>query len=377
MLAFGVFAILSCLVAVPKHVRVKIIRAHERTNSIAAAAKSVGVSYNTAKRWVERSNTELGLDEIRKGGRPRILTEESELKAMEGLINPKLDGAAHVALELFHSQVTPRKVSKQTVIRAGYRAAKRTDTKLRVVRGRPMKKLSDDVKKKRLEFAQLHVNTDWGHFVYTDRKRFQFRYPGEKVKPVFWSKDGQRQQVAVASHPCSVNVYHGLTRFGTTDPHIVAGTSKHKNIYMNKQGKPSKNIIAAEYQDVLKKTLLPSSHAVFSNHGIQFWVFQQDNDPTHRNAGNIIQEWCQSSNSRPSLLQDWPPHSPDLNPIENMWAWAQAHVNKMGCKTFLQFKAAVIQTLKEVPKEMCANLVDSMRERMKKVVELGGDRLKY
>ena len=49
MLAFGVFAILSCLVAVPKHVRVKIIRAHERTNSIAAAAKSVGVSYNTAK----------------------------------------------------------------------------------------------------------------------------------------------------------------------------------------------------------------------------------------------------------------------------------------------------------------------------------------
>ena len=50
MLAFGVFAILSCLVAVPKHVRVKIIRAHERTNSIAAAAKSVGVSYNTAKR---------------------------------------------------------------------------------------------------------------------------------------------------------------------------------------------------------------------------------------------------------------------------------------------------------------------------------------
>lgn len=60
-----------------------------------------------------------------------------------------------------------------------------------------------------------------------------------------------------------------------------------------------------------------------------------------------------------------------------MWAWAQAHVNKMGCKTFLQFKAAVIQTLKEVPKEMCANLVDSMRERMKKVVELGGDRLKY
>lgn len=62
---------MSCLVAVPKHVRVKIIRAHERTNSIAAAAKSVGVSYNTAKRWVERSNTELGLDEIRKGGRPR------------------------------------------------------------------------------------------------------------------------------------------------------------------------------------------------------------------------------------------------------------------------------------------------------------------
>ena len=45
------------MVSISKRLRMQIIKEHARTNNIADAARSVGVSYSTAKRWVARSNS--------------------------------------------------------------------------------------------------------------------------------------------------------------------------------------------------------------------------------------------------------------------------------------------------------------------------------
>lgn len=373
MMTFGFVGVSVVMVSVSRPLRMKIIKEHAKTNNIAAAAESVGVSYNTAKRWVARSNVE----DLPRIGRPKVLNEAAELKAMEALLNPTFEGADDVARQLHILQIAPRKVSRQTITRAARRAAKRTDTKLSVQRGKPENKLSDQHKHKRLVFAAQHLDTDWGHVVFTDRKRFSFRYPGEKVKRVVWCRRGQKQQVTAASHPRSVNVYAGLTRWGTTQPHVVAGSSGHKSKHFNKHGQPAKNITAAEYSDVLTHTLLPCSQRIFSQQGISFWQFQQDNDPTHRAADRIIHMWRQHNPSTPNLLRGWPPHSPDLSPIENMWAWVEAQVEKLGCKTFTGFQAAVLSVIEHVPKRVCASLVDSMASRLKKVITVGGDKIKY
>jgi hypothetical protein len=78
-----------------------------------------------------------------------------------------------------------------------------------------------------------------------------------------------------------------------------------------------------------------------------------------------------------SLLGQWPPNSPDLNPIENVWSYVQAKVDKMGCKTFEEFKEAVLMEIKIVPRKMLINLFDSMPRRMAKVIQLDGDKTKY
>lgn len=108
------------------------------------------------------------------------------------------------------------------------------------------------------------------------------------------------------------------------------------------------------------------------------WVLQQDNDPCHNAASSIIQAWNQKHPGvHVTLLQGWPGSSPDLNCIENLWAWAEAKVNAMGCKDVEDFKKSVIETLQNVPQQLLQGLWGSMGKRIKACIALEGDKTKY
>ena len=64
----------------------------------------------------------------------------------------------------------------------------------------------------------------------------------------------------------------------------------------------------------------------------------------------------------------WPPHSPDLNPQENVWPWIERQLRKDGTLTSVtKFKRGLLRIARGYPAE---GLVDSIGRRFTECVEL-------
>jgi hypothetical protein len=363
--------------AISERRRYDVLNFWEQTGSVRAAALKAKVAYGTAWRWVSRWKSTQRMVELPKTGRKRALNTAAAETAKELLLDGAWSGGAAIGRELHLRGLTSKPVHGTTVIRAAKAVAASQGDPIRVFRGKPVKALSPATLAKRLAFANAQKHTHWRSVVFSDRKKFMFWYPGSMVKQVAWVRKGSKPVAKVSSHPLALNVYAALTPKGLTAVHVVAGTSKHTTTHTTKQGKPARNITAGEYQEVLSKTLLPEGSRLMGGALGSAWVFQQDNDPTHKAAPQIVQAYNKAHGSSISVLPNWPPNSPDLNPIENVWSYVQRKVHARGCSTFEQFKQAVIDELAAVPQRYISNLYTSMPKRLMAVINNKGDRTRY
>src|SRR4051812_6281078 len=97
-----------------------------------------------------------------------------------------------------------------------------------------------------------------------------------------------------------------------------------------------------------------------------------------RDTKKLLEECC------PRLL-DWPSNSPDLNPIENLWAMLKRRVEKQVNILVLKKKSITIDVFLDIIQkewegiepEIFINLIHSMSSRLEQVIENNGNKISY
>ncbi len=368
----------SGMVRVTSELAHRLVFEYESTPCFVTVANRHGVDRRTVKAYVEQKQKHGSLQLVRTRQRKKLVSQAAAQAAVE-LLTSGENGTCKSVAEVLHDKgLISRVVHRTTVAKAAKAAAAAAGVRLRVERGRPKRALAAGNMADRVGFAEDNKTREWRHIMFTDRKRLYYRYPGSQVRGIRWSLADKPFAATMVNRPKCVNMYAGLTAFGVTKAHLVTGTSGMQSTFTTRRGDIARNITAAEYKHVLLDTLLPEGNRIFSGKGITQWVLQQDNDPTHKGGSQAaIPAFNGQHSTTVELLPNWPPNSPDLSPIENLWAIVQGRVDAAGCKTFDEFKATLQQEWENVSKQLCGKLINSMHKRLVKCIELEGRRTNF
>jgi len=104
------------------------------------------------------------------------------------------------------------------------------------------------------------------------------------------------------------------------------------------------------------------------------WVFMQDNAPCHK--AKVVRARLQRLKI-PVL--DWPPYSPDLNPIENVWSWMKHKLYSKGkeCESVKEVEDAFHDIWDNLTPQLCGLFAGNMENRLRAVIEAEGGHTKY
>ena len=217
-------------------------------------------------------------------------------------------------------------------------------------------------KQKRLQFAknymtwavQIETRTnDWRLVVFSDEKRFNLDGPDGFQ---YYFHDLRKEEICLSRHHSregGVMVWGAITFYGTVDLIFV-----------------DQSINGIRYKSMLE-SVFPKIRELF---GPLPWIFQQDNAPIHN--ARVVKSFISSQNVE---LMSWPPYSPDLNIIENVWGWMSRKVYEGGRQ--YEDKESLIVAIKlawdEISLDYLHTLYSSLKNRIFEVINKNGGSTHY
>ena len=101
-------------------------------------------------------------------------------------------------------------------------------------------------------------------------------------------------------------------------------------------------------------------------------IFQKDNVPCHTSK-----ETKKFFEAQDIQIFDWPPNSPNLNPIEKFWALLKRRIiNKQAHNKYALIQKAE-ESWNEISQEIISNVIDFMPRRIQACIENQGDLTLY
>lgn len=339
-----------------------------KKRAIAVTLRGEGYSYRQVAQRIGDGATASGVLKVcrkfddsgtvadkQRSGRPRLSTDRQDRSLVRLSLGDRQKSS--VALKDDWEVEASTSTVKRRLSAAGLRA--------RVPRKKPF--LNVEQRKKRLLWARVHKDwtvEQWGRVLWSDETRISLfcsdgvryvrRRQGEALKP--------ECLIPTMKHPVDVMIWGCMAANGVGRIFVLQGS-----------------VNARKYIDeVLIPRLLPSSRDLFLPHNAlpndkPKFIFQQDNAPCH--TAKVCRDWFAQNGVQ---VLDWPGNSPDLNPIENLWARLKRLVAKRRPSNRQQLIEAVIASWHHVilPDNL-RSLVESMPKRCADVIKARGYPTRY
>ena len=304
-------------------------------------AKKVGADYRTVKKIIEHPD---GYASKPKSG-PKKKISNRETVNIRRIVNKHKGWVS--AKQVNHE--LGLKVSSRTVQR------RLKDIGFSIQRAIRCPPLTDRHKIERLKFAEKYLmqpKSFWDRVIISDEKRWLLDGPDGYDK--YWAAEGSKPQTRIRRQNGggSFMIWLGMFSKGTTE--LAYCTN---------------NVDRFEYIDILEEYLLPHLRGRRKSS----WIFQQDGAAAHR--ANDVTKFLVDNKIK---TMSWPARSPDLSPIENLWAWLTQQVYAGGRQyaSLNELKDAVEGAIRKIPTEFLTKLMGGMKRRLEKVIAAKGEHIK-
>jgi len=296
--------------------RWRIIGFLDKDPNYSECAKIYGISKSTA--WnIKKKFTETGdVKDLPRTGQPSLAAEKIE-KIVEEIKN---DGAS------LRKIAGINEVSHTTIINYAHKA------KLNFRRYEEIPILTEN--HKRLEFCEKYKSSFFRDWIFVDESYFHlFRNTMGA-----WTAETHIYVERKNPNP-ALMVWGGVSKQGKTP------------ICIEEYG-----ITQQEYKKILKEKLVPYSEIMFSD---GLYTVLQDNARPH--IGSLVTKWM---TKHIPIIENLPPYSPELNPIEHIWAIMKTEVEKMHPANLDELKKSINLAWNNITQEIINNCIDHIHSEI-------------
>jgi transposase len=193
--------------------------------------------------------------------------------------------------------------------------------------------------------------------VFSDEKLFTIEQAHNHQNDRIWSKkvllDGKI--ISRSQKPKSLMVWAGITY-----------NSKTPLIFIDEGVKVNQEIYQTQ---ILECQMLPWAQKHFGDEQL---MFQQDSAPAHK-ARNT-QQWIDDNFPDFISTKDWPPYSPDLNPMDYaIWSILESKACNKPHTSIKALKRALKKAWDEITLETLEKIIDNFPKRLRLCIEAKGD----
>lgn len=308
------------------------------------------VSERTVSRVFRRYQLTGKVGSGSRSGRPRCTDEETDTSIALVARVERFVSARGVKRRLELNDVSVRTVDRR-LIEAGLHG--------RIAQHK--RSLSEAERRKRLSFAEGYRNWTkerWEHVLFSDEKCFYGKgWCGQVwVRREVGTALDPDNTVDQRSHPVKINAWACFTAKGQGYMYLFNETMDAKVM-----------------KSILGDNLIPSAERLgLITDPPQPWFFLHDNDKKFKSR--LVTEWVHTNGI---TVLDFPPYSPDLNPIENLWSIVAREVEKHSCETMEALQDRVAEEWDNVDKRHLLALAHSMPKRCQDVIDANGHYTSY